>query len=87
MFYAVATTAAGTAAVTASSIGIAETSDVTGLYPVALSVTTNVSTVITSSKTNKMAENAIYGKIDLIICWINGSKILTNRALFSGACI
>jgi hypothetical protein len=58
MFYALAT-AAGITAETASSTGIAETSDATGLYPVALSVTTNVSTVITSSKTNRTAENAI----------------------------
>ena len=59
MFYAEVTAAAGTAADTASRTGIAETSDATGLYPVALSVTTNVNTVITSNKTNKMAENAM----------------------------
>ena len=52
MFYALATTAAGITAETASSTGIAETSDATGLYPVALSVTTNVSTVITVSYTH-----------------------------------
>ena len=40
----------------------------TGLYPEALRVTSSVSIAITRSRTNRAAEKATYGKMDLIIC-------------------
>lgn len=40
----------------------------TGLNPEALNVTSRVKIAITRSKTNRAAENATYGKIDLIMC-------------------